>query len=277
MADSTVGFNFNSHLDQTPHSCSHRYSSMATPTTSSTDIPPGAVDIGDGHLMLSTTYGPLSHVQPSQPRQPLPSRWTYCNQHPKEITPITNQIHAGTPALRFQTYGSNTDTPVDRTWFERLRPKEWLPACLVDLYLSEVCNAYFEDGGLKRFAEVCLLPSQTFYNVQETKGKWVGHTLLDQWESALEHTHVVFPMNAHGNHWLLGVITYASDLLQEVNPDGPIRTALVILNSIKNHNPANLETRLRQMIKLLAIGKPLRQEGVQRLRLFYPPVSAAVT
>lgn len=246
---------------------------MTTPAASPEDEFSDAVEV-PGVGLMRPLYYPPAYVQPDLPRQALPSRWTYSNPHPKDKS-AANQISPGTPAVRYQVYGSEKDHPVDRSYFERLKPGGWLPCALVDLYLSEVANTYFEAGDLSRFAELCLLPTQAFYSVQETNGRYLPHTLLDQWKSALEHTHVAFPMNARENHWLLGIITHASDLLQEVNPVGPIRTAFLVLNSIKTHNPSNLEARVRQMVNLLAVGKPLRPGGVSRLRFFYPPASAS--
>lgn len=231
------------------------------------------IDIGEGDVMLPTKPTADFHIQPAEPRQPLPPGWTYRISYRTEKPLIGKEISPGKPVLRLHTYGSSSDTPVDQSWFKRLQPGEWLPYCMVDFYLSEVANQYFEGGDLGRFNELCLLPTNVFQSIQDTNGHWASHTRLDKWESALEHTHVAFPLNAHENHWLLGIITYASDLLQEHNPDGPIRSAMVILNSISSHNPSNLEGLVRQMINILAIGKPLRQEGVKALRFFYPSVS----
>ncbi|KAG9014680.1 hypothetical protein FRB90_005208 [Tulasnella sp. 427] len=232
----------------------------------------GGAALESDRVVMGPIEHPLPYVQPGEPRQPRPSGWTYHRDHRTEEPLIGKTISLGLPAFRVETYGMVKDVGVEEEWMDRLQPDKWFPGCLVDLYLSEVVNAYFEAGGLDRVQELCLLPTSLFYCVASSQGRYAPQAFQDKWESALEHSFVAFPMNAHSNHWLLGIITHASDLLAEVNPNGPVRSAVLVLNSINGHHPSAHQTRIRQMINMLAIGKPLHQTAVKRLPFFYPPV-----
>lgn len=130
---------------------------------------------------------PVPHVQPAGPRRPLPPGWTYRIPNRSETPLFGQEIHSGKPLIRFETYGSAVNTPIDQAYFERLQPRGWLTNHLVDLYLSKVTNTYFEAGDVGHLKEFCLLPTSAFYTIQETKGRWLPHTQLDKWESALDH------------------------------------------------------------------------------------------
>ncbi|KIO24580.1 hypothetical protein M407DRAFT_8856 [Tulasnella calospora MUT 4182] len=79
-------------------------------------------------------------------------------------------------------------------------------------------------------------------------------------------------MNASNSHWVLGILTHASDLLVEHNPGGPIRTSLLILNSIHGYNPRELNVCYGDFIRLLSFKKPLRRGAVSKVKLFKPEV-----
>ncbi|KIO16374.1 hypothetical protein M407DRAFT_12850 [Tulasnella calospora MUT 4182] len=90
-------------------------------------------------------------------------------------------------------------------------------------------------------------------------------------ESAKER-YVAFPMNASNSHWVLGILTHASDLLVEHNPNGPIRTSLLVLNSIHGYNPREFNARYMDFICLLSFKKPLRRGALSKVKVLKPEV-----
>ncbi|KIO27623.1 hypothetical protein M407DRAFT_7205 [Tulasnella calospora MUT 4182] len=86
----------------------------------------------------------------------------------------------------------------------------------------------------------------------------------------LDYKYVAFPMNASNLHWVLGILTHASDLLVEHNPNGAIRTSLLILNSIHGYNPPDLGVRYLDFICLLSFKKPMHCGALSKVKLFKP-------
>ncbi|KIO19635.1 hypothetical protein M407DRAFT_30706 [Tulasnella calospora MUT 4182] len=173
-----------------------------------------------------------------------PKNWTFINfrPHAPQGTPIDSlAITSG--------YGDGDTTSIHREALPRLDKGSWLVTSLVDFHCHEVGN-------------VCY----------ESNGKFTNAVRIDPKASPLDHNYVAFPMNARESHWALGILTHASDLLEEHNPSGPIHTSLLVLNSIHGYNPRDLDKRYRDFIRLLSMGKKFRKGAISRVKLFKPEV-----
>lgn len=196
-----------------------------------------------------------------------PKNWTYINFRPR--------APRGTPADSMAItsgYGDGTTVSVHREDLPRLDKGQWLVTRLVDFHCYEVGNAFVEQSPW-RYKDLCVLSANPWFSCSASNGKFANAARIDAGASPLDHKYVAFPMNARENHWVLGILTHASDLLVEHNPSDPIRTSLLVLNSIHGYNPRDLDKRYPDFIRLLAMGKKLRHGAVSKVKLFKPEVS----
>lgn len=215
----------------------------------------------------ATTSQKTKDVANDTHERQAPKNWTYINFRPR--------APHGTPADSMAItsgYGEGITVSIHREDLPRLDKGSWLVTRLVDFYCHEVGNVFVEQNP-GRYKDLCVLSSTTWFGSVESNGKFANLTRIDTATSPLDHKYVAFPLNARDNHWALGILTHASDLLVEHNPSNPIRTSLLILNSIHGYNPRDLDKRYPQFVRLLAMGKKLRHGAISRIPLFKPQVS----
>ncbi|KAG8928509.1 hypothetical protein FRC01_005830 [Tulasnella sp. 417] len=214
----------------------------------------------------ATTSKRTKAVTNETPDRQAPKNWTFSNFRPRPPR--------GTPAdsmVITSGYGDGNTTSIHREVLPRLDKGRWLDTSIVDFYCLEVGNAFVEQNP-RRYKDLCVLSSTSWFACCNSNGKFANLARIDAESSPLDYKYVAFPMNARESHWVLGILTHASDLLVEHNPSGPIHTSLLILNSIHGYNPPTLAKDYPDFIKLLSMGKKLRHGALSRVKLFKPEV-----
>lgn len=196
-----------------------------------------------------------------------PLNWTYIHYRPRPPKGLPTDSVALT-----STYGDASATSIERSDLPRLDDGRWLVTSLVDFHCYEVGNAFVERNP-ERYRDLCVLSSTCWSTCSSSKGKYTDSTRIDPSASPLDYKCVAFPMNANNSHWVLGILTHASDLLVEHNPKGPVRTSFLVLNSIHGFNPPDLNKRYLDFIRLLSMGKAIRSGALSHVNLFKPKVS----
>lgn len=195
-----------------------------------------------------------------QSRAPFPSNIIVPNR-----TPVQDEV------TDVEGYGLVTVVSLSHDQGSKLKPGEWLTCSLVDLYTYEVANVFFESNP-HRAGDLCLIPSATWFHVAEGAGR-VSPGRLDSTISPLEYKYVAIPANGTGNHYFLCIITHAFDLLVAKNPSGPVRTAILILDSLgAAHETMDLDQKTITFISKLSLGQKLRQSVLKGLKPIRVPV-----
>ncbi|KIO27205.1 hypothetical protein M407DRAFT_23509 [Tulasnella calospora MUT 4182] len=168
-------------------------------------------------------------------------------------------------------YGSVTPASIDRSDLSRLDPGQWLNVQLVNFYVFEVVNSFVEQTpGSGRV--VCALPESIWSGSNSSRGKYTSRPRCDKMESPLDFDFVVFAGNCTDSHYYLCIIAYASDLLVDRNPTGDVRTIGLVLNSLKAIGPSDAPDRFRNVILRLGKTRPIRNDGLKKLKIYYPRV-----
>lgn len=169
-------------------------------------------------------------------------------------------------------YGSVAPASVDRDELKRLEPGRWLSVNLVNFYLFEVANSFVEQNpGCGR--ALCALPESIWSGSSSSRGKYSSRLRCDKTESPLDFDFVVFAGNCTNSHYYLCIIAYASDILADRNPNGEVRTAGLVLNTLKDIGPSDALDRFRNVILRLGKTRPIRKDGLKGLKVYYPEVS----
>lgn len=89
----------------------------------------------------------------------------------------------------------------------------------------------------------------------------------------MEYTYIAIPANGTGSHYFLCIITHASDLLVASNPSGPVRTTILILDSLgESYETTNLRQKTIALLSKLSLGQKVRQPELKGLSLIRVPV-----
>ncbi|KAG9042714.1 hypothetical protein FS837_010477 [Tulasnella sp. UAMH 9824] len=168
-------------------------------------------------------------------------------------------------------YGSVAPASIDRDELKRLEPGRWLSVGLVNFYLFEVANSFVEQNP-GRGEELCALPESIWSGSNSSRGKYSSRPRCDKTESPLDFDFVVFAGNCTNSHYYLCIIAYASDILADRNPSGEVRTAGLVLNSLKGIGPSDALDRFRNVILRLGKTRPIRKDGLKKLKVYYPEV-----
>lgn len=67
-------------------------------------------------------------------------------------------------------YGLVTSVSISSDQLPKLEPGKWLTCSLVNLYVYEVVNAFFESNP-HRAGDVCLIPTATWFHLVEGAGR----------------------------------------------------------------------------------------------------------
>lgn len=170
--------------------------------------------------------------------------------------------------LRF--YGTTRTADIDQAQLASLEAKQWLSADLCTFLCYEAGNRYLE-AGPGRAEDLVVLHSTTWDFWLWTDGT-PKKVRLPGALPVLEHKYIAFPGNDTNTHFFLCIIVNASDLLVETNPSGPVRTAVLILNSLKHMPPKNPEEKVKTIITCLADGRPLREKDLDHVEVHQPLV-----
>lgn len=172
-------------------------------------------------------------------------------------------------------YGSSSPASIDRSMLDRLAPGKWLTVDFVNFYIFEVANSYVEQTpGAGRV--VCALPESIWSSSDNSHGQYSPRPRRDKAESVLDFDYVAFPGNCTNSHYYLCIIAYASDILADRNPSGDVRTVGLVLNSFIKIGPTDAPNRFRNVILRLGKQRPIREDGLKKLKVYYPRVSNAI-
>lgn len=211
-------------------------------------------------------------LNPSPQSQNTP--WTFGRSRlapPKSGNRISEAVKGDLVAeLRF--YGTTIPADIPQEQLRTLEPGQWLTSDLCSFYCYEVGNAYLE-GAPGRGRDLVVLHSRTW-----DLAYWVGgsspRVRLPGAIHALEPKYLVFPGNDTDSHFFLCIVIRPYDLLYDLNPNGPVRTLALILNSMHEMKPRNAKQKIQGILATLAGGRRLRNEELSDIEVYYPLVSA---
>ncbi|KAG8920226.1 hypothetical protein FRC00_010304, partial [Tulasnella sp. 408] len=187
--------------------------------------------------------------------------WVYSRGHPR------NRIQDLAASLTF--YGTAIPAEITHDQVQTLEPGQYLTADLCSFYCYEVGNAYVEGMHAPgRLNDLVVLHSLTWdlaYWPASPKGVRVSGA-----PHVFDHKFVAFPGNDDGPHFFLCIIIFPGDLLRDVNPDGPVRTKVFILNSSHGLQPRDPDRKIKNIIMKLAEGRQLREAELQDVHVFLP-------
>lgn len=192
-------------------------------------------------------------------------------QRTYEMKPLERSIPGDNLVATHRFYGSVAPASIDREELKRLEPGKWLTVNLVNFYLFEVANSFVEQNPGQGKAHSAL-PESIWSGSNSSRGKYSSRPRCDKTESALDFEFVAFPGNCTNSHFYLCIIAYASDILADHNPNGEVRTAGIILNSVKGIGPSDALDRFRNVILRLGKTRPIRKDGLKKLKVYYPEV-----
>ncbi|KAG8924289.1 hypothetical protein FRC01_011691 [Tulasnella sp. 417] len=167
-------------------------------------------------------------------------------------------------------YGTLMAADISHDQLECLEPEQWLSADLCTFYCYEVGNAFLE-GAPGRAKDLVVLHSMTWDLAQWTT-KYPLKIRVPGAPPVLDHKYIAFPGNDSGTHFFLCIIVNASDLLQEINPQGPVRTMALILNSSHDVQPKDVDLKIQRIVACLAEGRPLREKELSNITVYQPRV-----
>lgn len=197
--------------------------------------------------------------------------WTF--SHARLAPPLSrNRIDdavTGDLVAEQRFYGTTIPADISQEQLRTLEPGQWLTADLCSFYCNEVGNAYLE-AAPGRAEDLVVLHSRT-WDLAHWKGTPKGVRVPGALHT-LGHKFVAFPGNDNGSHFFLCVIIFPCDLLYDLNPNGPVRTKALILNSLHNLQPHDPDRKIKDILTRLAEGRQLREEKLQDINVFLPVV-----
>lgn len=223
--------------------------------------------------LLDILVGPNTSISTNVDRDPRPAPARTYQLKPLERTDAGSPISPSKELIAtHRFYRSVTPASIDRCELERLAPEKWLNTDLVNFYVFEVANSYLEHTpGAGR--TVCALPESIWSSSSDNRGNYTPRPRCDKMESALDFDYVAFAGNCSNTHYYLCIIAYASDLLADRNPSRDVQTVCLVLNSLRTIGPTDAPDRFRNVILRLGKKRPIRKDGLKRLKVYYPRVS----
>ncbi|KAG9041630.1 hypothetical protein FS837_011949 [Tulasnella sp. UAMH 9824] len=196
--------------------------------------------------------------------------WTFGRSRltpPKSRNSISEAVTGDLVAeLRF--YGTIIPADIPQEQLRTLEPGQWLTSDLCSFYCYEVGNAYLE-GAPGRGRDLVVLHSRTW-----DLAYWVGGSSPKVRAPgaihALEPKYLVFPGNDTNSHFFLCIVIRPYDLLYDRNPNGPVRTLALILNSMHAVKPQNAKQKIQGILSTLADGHRLRNEKLSEIEVYHP-------
>ncbi|KAG8902994.1 hypothetical protein FRC01_009381 [Tulasnella sp. 417] len=167
-------------------------------------------------------------------------------------------------------YGTVMPADISHEQLKTLEPNQWLSADLCTFYCYEVGNSYLE-GAPGRTEDLVVLHARTWDLGRWTKG-YPRSARLPGATPVFEHKYIVFPGNDSDTHFFLCIIVNASDLLLERNPQGPVRTIVLILNSLRGLPPIDPGLKIQRILTCLAEGRQLREHELSNITVYQPLV-----
>ncbi|KIO24710.1 hypothetical protein M407DRAFT_25954 [Tulasnella calospora MUT 4182] len=146
--------------------------------------------------------------------------------------------------LRF--YGTTMPADIAQEQLRTLEPGQWLTADLCSFYCNEVGNTYLE-GAPGRWKDLAVLHSRTWDLAGWTAG-------------APQRVRVPGALQVLEHH----------DLLYDLNPNGPVRTIALILNSLHHMQPRDPQSKIKNIVRRLADGRQLREQELQDINVYLP-------
>ncbi|KAG8932531.1 hypothetical protein FRC01_013433 [Tulasnella sp. 417] len=199
-------------------------------------------------------------------------QWTLAQQR---LTPpgggrrISEAVNGDMVAgLRF--YGTQAPVQIDHEHLLRLEDRQWLSSSLCSFYCYEVGNAYLE-GDIGRSMDLVVLHCNT-WSLGKPNHPGPSRLRHENAPSPLEYKFVAFPANETEDHFFLCIIAWASDLLADLNPGGPVHTTVFILNSSAHLQPSNAQKSVQNIVKHLSCGRAIREEELQTITVHFPSV-----
>ncbi|KIO27545.1 hypothetical protein M407DRAFT_23230 [Tulasnella calospora MUT 4182] len=196
--------------------------------------------------------------------------WTFT--HSRLAPPLSgNRIRdavTGDLVAELRFYGTTIPADIAEEQLRTLEPGQWLTADLCSFYCNEVGNAYLE-GAPGRWEDLAVLHSRTWDLAHWTAGA-PQRVRVPGARQVLEHNYVAFPGNDTGSHFFLCIIIYPKDLLYDLNPNGPVRTVALILNSLHNMQPRDAKNKIKNILMRLSNGRQLREQELQDINVYLP-------
>lgn len=200
--------------------------------------------------------------------------WTFA--HSRLAPPLSGrripEAVPGDLVAEHRFYGTTMPADISQEQLRTLEPGQWLTADLCSFYCYEVGNVYVE-GAPGRGKDLVVLHSRTW-----DLARWMGgspsRARCRGATHVLEHKYVAFPGNDTNSHFFLCIVIHPSDLLRDMNPDGPVRTIALILNSLDYMKVHDAEHKIQNILLRLAEGRPLREEKLHEINVYQPLVSA---
>ncbi|KIO28287.1 hypothetical protein M407DRAFT_22496 [Tulasnella calospora MUT 4182] len=180
--------------------------------------------------------------------KPPQSMWTFA--HARIAPPLSGrrvpEALTGDLVAENRFYGTTMPADIPQEQLRTLEPGQWLTADLCSFYCNEVGNVYLE-GAPGRAKDLVVLHSRTWDLAHWTGGS-PSKVRCQGATHVLEH----------------------NDLLYDLNPDGPIRTVVLILNSLDPLKPYDPEQKVQNILLRLAEGRPLREEKLHEINVYQP-------
>ncbi|KAG8923186.1 hypothetical protein FRC01_013101 [Tulasnella sp. 417] len=194
----------------------------------------------------------------------------------KDLVPPAsgNRIDSAAPkdqVAEMRFYGTLDPADIIQESLVRLEEGRWLNDNQCTFYCYEVGNAYLE-GSARRSSSLVVLHART-WRYSAWDGGYPKHIREKGLQPALACDYLAFPANDSENHFFLCIIVHPCDLLLDNNPDGPVRTVAIILNSLSGLKPTQPQTKIRKIISHLAQGLQLRQNELSNLKVYQPLVA----
>jgi hypothetical protein len=169
-------------------------------------------------------------------------------------------------------YASNHPMMVQSCHLDQLKPKGWLGTELMTFQLWLIANRYIENLHTPR-PEFSFIQSGYWMSWESSKGRRLPpRTYLDD---PISSKYVCIPINVHKTHWILAIISHCSDLVG-ANAEGPIRTRILLLDSMHEKHPL-IVSLLRRLLKAWLPDDPLARKRLGSIRVQYPDVSSILS